>query len=204
MSSLPKNLGSTLRTLGFVEVEPGPGLIVDIRYASPDNVFGRAIYGSFDRLFLHPIAAEKLRGAVAGFLRRAAGGSLVVYDGLRPNRIQREMWDAVRGTPQWPYVGDPTIGSIHGFGFAVDLSWCGPDGQVCDMGTAFDSFVPLAEPRHEVAFLSAGLLTQEQVSNRLLLRSVMTDAGFLSIDLEWWHFDALPADLVRSQFTLIE
>jgi D-alanyl-D-alanine dipeptidase len=40
--------------------------------------------------------------------------------------------------------------------------------------------------------------------NRRLLRKVMTEAGFISISSEWWHFDAFPTDEVRRRFKIIE
>jgi zinc D-Ala-D-Ala dipeptidase len=155
-------------------------------------------------LFLHPIAADKLRGAVDNLARERPGWRLLVFDGLRPNRIQRLLWEAVKGTPQQPYVGDPTIGSIHAYGFAVDLSLADEGGREIDMGTPFDDFSPLSEPQREAEFLAAGRLTARQVENRALLRRVMTEAGFHPLPLEWWHFDALPPAEVRARFTLVE
>lgn len=72
------------------------------------------------------------------------------------------------------------------------------------MGTPFDDFTPLAEPRLEQAFLAAGRLTAAQIANRLVLRTVMEDAGFLHLPIEWWHFDALPAEQVRQSYALVE
>jgi D-alanyl-D-alanine dipeptidase len=38
----------------------------------------------------------------------------------------------------------------------------------------------------------------------MVLRQVMTHAGFLQLPHEWWHFDALPREEIRSGFRLIE
>lgn len=198
------DLGAALAAAGFVRVEARRGLVIDLRYATPDNVLGRAVYGSFDRLYLHPVAAAKLDGSVARLESTHPGLSFRVFDGLRPNRIQRQMWAAVAGTPQQAYVGDPAIGSIHGFGLAVDLTLTEATGRDLDMGTSFDDFTPKSEPQREAEFLAAGALTEVQVAHRRLLRTVMTDAGFLPIALEWWHFDALPPAEVRAKFALVE
>lgn len=198
------DLGAALAAAGFVRVEARRGLVIDLRYATPDNVLGRAVYGSFDRLYLHPVAAAKLDGAVAGLESTHPGLSFRVFDGLRPNRIQRQMWAAVAGTPQQHYVGDPAIGSIHGFGLAVDLTLTDAAGRDLDMGTSFDDFTPKSEPQREAEFLATCALTKEQVTHRRLLRTVMTDAGFLPIALEWWHFDALPPAEVRAKFAVVE
>lgn len=189
---------------GFVELGPADGLLIDLRYASADNIMGRNLYGAFDTLLLHAVAAAKLREAARLLAARRPDLRLLVFDGLRPNRIQRVFWDEVRGTPRQPYVADPAIGSLHGFGFAVDLSLADAGGRELDMGTPFDDFTPLAEPRREQAFLAEGRLTREQVEGRVLLRQVMENAGFLPLPIEWWHFDALPADQVRLRYPLVE
>ena len=188
----------------IVALDDTDGLVVDLRYASTNNFLGRDIYGSFDRLLLHGIAASKLRHAVALLARSWPDLKLLVFDGLRPNRVQRLFWELVRGTDQERYVGDPAVGSVHGFGLAVDLSLVGSDGVELDMGTAFDDFTPLAEPQREQGFLAAGALSEAQVGNRAVLRTVMVEAGFIPLPIEWWHFDALPADAVRRTFRLVE
>jgi D-alanyl-D-alanine dipeptidase len=71
------------------------------------------------------------------------------------------------------------------------------------MGTPFDGFTALVEPRLEAEFLASGALSASQIDNRLLLRKVMTQAGFHVLPIEWWHFDALPSDQVRGRFSLI-
>lgn len=55
-----------------------------------------------------------------------------------------------------------------------------PDNSL-DFGTAFDCFSPLSHPSYP------GISSQAK-ANRLLLRSLMTDAGFVPLDAEWWHF----------------
>ena len=189
---------------GFVDLSDDPAILVDLRYASTRNFVGRNVYGGFDRLVLHDIAAAKLRAAATLLARRRPDLRLLVFDGLRPNRIQRIFWDMVRGTPQQAYVGDPAVGSVHGFGLAVDLSLADSQGRELDMGTPFDDFSPLAEPRLEARFLASGALDRQQIDNRLLLRHAMEEAGFIALPIEWWHFDAVPAETARARFSLVE
>lgn len=198
------DLGAELTAAGFVHVAARRGLTIDLRYAGPDNFLGHAVYGRFDRLYLHPTAATKLDAAVASLERSRPDLNLRVFDGLRPTRIQRQMWAAVAGTPQQVYVADPAIGSIHGFGLAVDLTLTDAAGLDLDMGTAFDDFTAASEPQREAECLAAGLLTEMQIDHRRLLRNAMGDAGFLPIALEWWHFDALPPAAVRARFAMVE
>ena len=72
------------------------------------------------------------------------------------------------------------------------------------MGSGFDDFRDLSQPSLEEKFLASGELSAEHHANRLLLRSCMTDAGFLIIPHEWWHFEALPRADVRAGFRIIE
>jgi D-alanyl-D-alanine dipeptidase len=128
----------------------------------------------------------------------------VIYDALRPRSVQYVLWDKVKGTDRQKYVANPQHGSIHNFGFAVDVSILDENGKALDMGTPFDDFTALAQPRLEQAFLKAGKLTRQQLDNRLLLRKVMEDAGFIQLPVEWWHYDALPREKVMSEFEIVE
>ncbi|WP_165491205.1 M15 family metallopeptidase [Lichenihabitans psoromatis] len=189
---------------GFVDLTETDGIVVDLRYASTNNFVGRVIYDSFDRLMLHEIAAAKLISAIVALRQIRPDLRLLVFDGFRPNRVQRLFWAVVRGTAEQQFVADPEIGSVHSFGLAVDLSLIDATGQALDMGTDFDDFTERAEPRREADLLAQGALSELQVRNRMLLRTVMEAAGFLHLPIEWWHFDALPADQVRRLFSLIE
>ncbi len=188
----------------FVDLTGSPAIRVDLRYATANNFTGRVVYEGFDRLILHAVAAEKLLAAAALLRRRRPDLTLAVLDGLRPNRVQRLFWDRVRGTPHQHYVADPAIGSVHGYGLAVDVTLAEQGGRERDMGTGFDDFSALAEPRREEAFRQSGELSAVQLANRHLLRAVMAEAGFHPIPVEWWHFDALPPDEVRAKYHLIE
>ncbi|EDW8797414.1 M15 family metallopeptidase [Salmonella enterica subsp. enterica serovar Oakland] len=55
-----------------------------------------------------------------------------------------------------------------------------PDNSL-DFGTGFDCFSPLSHPDNV-------MLTAQQRANRLLLQTLMRDAGFTPLDTEWWHF----------------
>ncbi len=114
------------------------------------------------------------------------------------------LWNKVKGTQQQNYVANPTRGSLHNYGFAVDLSLMDAQGREVDMGTPFDAFTPMAEPRVEAQMLREGKLTETQVGNRKILREAMEEMGFRQLPIEWWHFDALPADRVRSAYAIVE
>ncbi len=154
-----------------------PGLITDVRYATPDNFTGKVVYPSA-RVFLRRPAAERL-AAAAAFLARHHGLRVKVFDGYRPLSVQKRFWEIL---PDDRYVANPATGSKHNRGAAVDLTLVGPDGADLDMGTAFDDFSERAG--HGYRDLLAGVL-----ANRRLLRSVMAAFGFEPLASEWWHYD---------------
>jgi len=188
----------------YVNLETTQGIVINLKYASNDNFMGEALYGEFRQAFLHKVAAAKLKLAVEGLQQLKPGWKLVVYDALRPRSIQRLFWNRVKGTPQQPYVANPDSGSMHNFGFAVDVSLMDESGREVDMGTKYDDFTGLSEPSSEERFLKAGKLGLSHVSNRRLLRKVMTAAGFEQQPNEWWHYDALPAKEVRANYPIVE
>lgn len=50
-----------------------------------------------------------------------------------------------------------------------------------DFGTGFDCFSPVSHPDYQQ-------LSPQMKANRLLLQTVMKQAGFKPLDTEWWHF----------------
>jgi zinc D-Ala-D-Ala dipeptidase len=190
---------------GLVDVQDvDPTILVDLKYARPDNFMGEPVYGTMRKCYLQPEAATLLGQASRLLDGHRPGLRLLVADGARPRSVQRRMWEMVRGTPMQPYVADPATGSMHNFGAAVDLTLATPDGSALDMGTGMDHFGVLAQPREEVRLFGKGLLTAGQIENRKLLRQVMTGAGFRPLPIEWWHFDAFGREETRRRFRIIE
>ena len=176
------------------------GIRVDLRYASANNFVGRDLYSPFDCAWLHRDAAAALEQVVAYLAERAPGHTALVLDALRPQRVQQQLWDALEGTGLQMYLANPTRGSIHSYGMALDITILDPAGRELDMGTGFDDMTDLSHPALEEGFLVAGKLTEQQVANRQLLRDAMFQAGFFGIRTEWWHFDCGDRDVVRATF----
>ena len=162
------------------------------------------MYGEFKKVFLHKIAAEKFRTAARLLEHEAPGMKFLILDALRPRAVQHVLWNHLEGKDRASYVADPVRGSNHNFGFAVDLTLLGPHYRELDMGTSFDSFQELAQPQREEHFLSEGRLTSDHVAHRRLLRKVMEGAGFIQLPHEWWHYDAVPREVVRARFPIVE
>lgn len=151
-------------------------IILDMRYATPDNFLGSAVY---------PCARCLLRREVANALQQASllflqqGYRLKLYDCYRPLEVQKKMWAVM---PNDQYVANPyTTGSIHNRGAAVDLTLVDASGKELDMGTAFDYFGK--EAHHDYQNLPDRVL-----ANRRLLRKVLETVGFKALETEWWHY----------------
>lgn len=188
----------------YIEQKSVNGLTIDLKYASANNFVGQNMYGAFNKAYLHRIAAAKLAKAIKNLEGISPKFKLIVYDALRPRSVQFILWDKVKGSEQEKYVANPKGGSIHNYGFALDISIVDESGKELDMGTPYDDFTELAQPRFEEKFLQLGKLNAQQIINRRLLRKVMEDAGFIQLPLEWWHFDALPKAEVRTKFRIVE
>jgi len=113
---------------------------------------------------------------------RPLGYGLLVFDGYRPWRITKQMWDHTPAAKK-EFVADPRKGSRHNRGCAVDLSlWDIAANQEAAMPGEYDEM----SPRSYAAYAGG---TAEQRARRDLLRSTMAHHGFTVLPAEWWHFD---------------
>lgn len=199
-----RSLSFLNKATDFVELHEGDGLRIDLRYAGTNNFVGHDMYGPFRQAFLHKIAAGKLSAAFRALRHDNPGYGFVIFDALRPRSVQRVLWDHVKGTEGESYIANPDNGSLHNFGFAIDLSVIDSSGRELDMGAGYDDFRPISQPKMEGHFLEQGLLTKEQIKNRLILRTAMEGAGFIQLPHEWWHYDAMPKAEVRERFKIVE
>lgn len=188
----------------FIEIVPSTNVVVELRYATSNNFMNKNVYDVFNKAFLHEKAFEKLSKAMVYLQQSKPGYKLIIFDALRPRSVQYKLWEHVVGTDQEKYVADPAGGSVHNYGFAVDLSVLDDKGKELDMGTAFDALNELSQPQLEAQFLKQGLITQKHVDNRMVLRDAMTKAGFIQLPHEWWHYDALPKSDVKKLYKIVE
>ena len=152
-----------------------PDAVLDIRYATKDNLTGRPLY-PFPAAFLRRSAALKLSAAAADL--RAKGLRLVIYDAYRPLSVQKALW-AAKPDPRW--VADPAKGSSHNRGGAVDLGLADDSGKPLSMPTAFDAFGPGA--RHGAKGAPAAARRRAET-----LKAALERAGFEPLADEWWHY----------------
>ncbi|RKR38459.1 D-alanyl-D-alanine dipeptidase [Paraburkholderia sp. BL17N1] len=161
----------------LIEITPAThGVDLDLVYATARNLTGKPIYQSAHCLLLEPAEAA-LRRAVE--LARQIGTTLRIFDAYRPPQAQQVLWDFL---PDPTYVADPTRGSNHSRGTALDLTLLDAHGEELDMGTGFDAMTIESEHFHPG-------LPEEVQRNRMLLLGVMHGAGFTHIKSEWWHYE---------------
>ena len=186
---------------GFVNVKDAdPSIKVSLMYTRPDNFTGKVLYTDLKEAYLHPLAAEALKKAQAELKRRRPELSLIVYDATRPMSVQQKMWDVVKGTSKSIYVSNPANGGgLHNYGFAVDVSICNEKGDTIPMGTIIDHLGREAQPKLEAEMLSRGIINQESLDNRRLLREVMAAGGYKVLNTEWWHFNLKTRKQVKSE-----
>ncbi len=150
-------------------------LIFDIRYATEKNFTGKKIYPCPD-VMLRKDAAFALKRAHD--ILKTKNLRMKIYDAYRPPSAQWKLW---YHTPIKLYVTDPRKGSKHSMGIAIDLTLVDESGKELDMGTSYDFF---GEASHHT-YMS---LPEKVLANRLLLKTTMENAGFISIKSEWWHY----------------
>jgi D-alanyl-D-alanine dipeptidase len=203
---LPQEKDAALEAAGFIDVATlDEGIKVHLVYATPYNFMGKVLYKNLSRAYLQPDVAERLRNAYRSLKKRRPDLTLLVYDAGRPLSIQREMWRMVEGTEWDYYVKNPNKGGgMHNFGAAVDLTLMDCTGQPLPMGTPYDYFGYEANTDNEDELVRTGRITPRERENRLLLRKVMTDAGFRTIRSEWWHFNACSLEEAIEKYPVIE
>jgi D-alanyl-D-alanine dipeptidase len=175
----PKETG-TFRRPDLVElVKLDPTIKLDIRYATPNNFTGKPVYDEA-RAFLQRPAAEALVRVSRAL--RAKGYGLAVFDGYRPWFVTKLFWDLTPADKK-QFVGDPSKGSRHNRGCAVDLT-------LYDLKTGLEVSMPgefdeMTERSH-VSY-AGGMPEQRRL--RDLLRASMEAEGFSVYEPEWWHYD---------------
>jgi len=155
-----------------------PGVIYDLRYASTNNFMHRRMYPAGTvNTFLRSPAARALLGVQEELQARGLG--LKIFDAYRPYAVTVRFWALVKDER---YVANPTKGSGHNRGIAVDLTIINTvTGKELDMGTGFDNFT-------DSAHHSFTGLPEELLQNRILLRTIMEKHGFKAFESEWWHY----------------
>ncbi len=194
---------------GFVVLaDQIPGIIQEIRYYSTYNFVGDRVDGYEEPVALLTIEAARALKGVANEAN-AMGYRLKIFDTYRPARAVRHfvLWGIedldLRMKPffypdlekQELFIkGYVASMSSHSRGSTVDLTLFEMEtGKEVDMGGPFDFFGELSHPDYKG-------ITEEQYSNRMLLRQMMIRNGFEPIDCEWWHFTLMDEPYPETYF----
>jgi D-alanyl-D-alanine dipeptidase len=153
-----------------------PRIKVEIRYATENNFTGKKLY-SVGKCFLRKFVAVKLDSVQKELENYGLG--IKVWDCYRPLSVQKILWSIV---PDERYVANPSKGSRHNRGCAVDLTLVDSLGNELPMPTGYDDFT---EKAHRNYFN----LPDTLIKNRMILENVMRKYGFIPLPTEWWHFD---------------
>ncbi len=175
----PKETGDFLKTDLVEIIKFDPTIKLDIRYATTNNFAGTVFY-SQPRAFAQRPAAE----AVARVSRklRGQGYGLLIHDAYRPWYVTKVFWDAMPDAKKI-FVADPSQGSRHNRGAAIDLSLYDlKTGKPVEMVGTYDE-----TSDRSAADYPGG--TSLQRWHRELLRDAMESEGFAVFEFEWWHFD---------------
>ncbi len=155
-----------------------PAIVYDLRYATTNNFMHRYMYPpKTKKTFMRAPAALALNKVQEAL--KMMGFGLKIFDAYRPFAVTVKFWELVKDER---YVANPSKGSGHNRGIAVDLTIINlKTGQELDMGTGFDNFTDSAH--HTFTSLS-----KEVLQNRTLLKTTKEKFGFKAFDTEWWHY----------------
>lgn len=179
--SQPRNEGN-FRNPELVELKKlDPTIHLDIRYATNNNFVGKPVYTQA-RAFLQRPAAEAL--VRVNKKLKEHGFGLLIFDGYRPWSVTKLFWDrATEEQRNIGFVADPSKGSRHNRGCAVDLTLYDlGTGEQVTMPSDYDEF-------SERAFYNYKGGDPETRRLRDLLIRIMESEGFKVLETEWWHFD---------------
>lgn len=180
--AIPRS-GNTLqraRSYDLVDVRAFiPGISIDLRYTTPENVTGRPLYPGRMPCLLRRETALKLK--IAHETLRAQGFGIRVWDAYRPPEAQEKLHKA--GASTHMFISPETMGwSRHCGGIAVDVTLVNGSNEEQRMPTGFDAGLHNASAKYQGS-------DPEVARNLELLQRAMLRAGFEQVRAEWWHFD---------------
>jgi len=173
-----------------------PDIVIDLRYSTKDHKFLNLPNGDMPLPKFYTVneclvllKAAKMLKTAQDSLRKITshngiaypqGIGIKIWDGYRPRAVQWLFWEIF---PNPVYIADPSTGSKHNRGGAIDLTLIDmATGNELQMPTLFDDFSDKAS--HDYNNLPPNIL-----ANRALLKSVMMYAGFSIYTAEWWHYE---------------
>jgi D-alanyl-D-alanine dipeptidase len=180
LAAKPPQETGDFRETDLVELRKlDPTIHLEIRYATTNNFLGTRFYSQARAFMQRPAAEAVVR---ANKILKSYGYGLLIHDAYRPWYVTKVFWDA---TPEdkHVFVADPSKGSRHNRGCAVDLTLYNlKTGRPVEMVSTYDETTARAYPDYPGG-------TSLQRWHRKLLRAAMEAEGFTVYEAEWWHFD---------------
>lgn len=157
-----------------------PTIKFDLRYATSNSFLSTPLYPANAKAYMQRPAAAALVKVHQKLKEQGFG--LLIHDSYRPWAVTKMFWDATE--PKFRhFVADPSKGSRHNRGCAVDLTLYDlKTGKPIEMVGGYDEFSDRSFPDYIGG-------THQQRWHRDLLRHAMESAGFTVYEMEWWHFD---------------
>jgi len=158
-----------------------PSIFIDLRY-TVTSASGKPLYLPNMPCLVHKSTAEKLKKVNRQL--KEYGYALKIWDAWRPPEAHHALWNAVRD-PR--YVVPPSKGlSWHCYGISVDVTLVKLNGTPVSMPSPFDEFSTRAASDYQGG--------DKEIARRVsLLQTLMKNAGFRTVESEWWHFDDMKA-----------
>ena len=176
MSILQTSRAVGIRLVDISAIDPT--IVIDLRYATENNVTGHRLYPKNWRPYVMPDVAKQLAGAQK-YLQQFRY-KLKIWDAYRPKEVQELLW---KYASKDDYVADPErgFGSTHSYGVSVDATLVDDWGQDATMPTKFDEFTPEAM----MNYTGRDPLVKQHLT---LLQKAMAHNRFYGLRVEWWHF----------------
>ena len=186
---------------GFVYINDiDESIKIDLRYSTTNNFTGHIIEGYKSNMAIISYDDAKFLVQVQNDLKKK-NLSLKIFDAYRPQmsvnyfiKWSNNLADTINKSLYYPKIKKPQLfpmgyiaeRSGHSRGSTVDLTIIdNKTNKELDMGTLYDFF----GPESSTDFSN---ITDNQMSNRLLLLKVMTKNGFKNYPMEWWHYTLVP------------
>ena len=155
-----------------------PTIVIDLRYATEQNVTKHALYPRGTKALILPSVAQQLAGAqkyLHQFHYR-----LKIWDAYRSKEAQELLW---KYAAKDQYVANPEkgFGSMHSYGVSVDATLVDDWSQDATMPTKFDEFTPQAM----MGYTGRDPSVKQHLT---LLQLAMAHNNFYGLRVEWWHF----------------
>ena len=176
MSILQTSRAAGIRLVDISAIDPT--IVIDLRYATENNVTGHQLYPKGARPYVLPSVATQLAG-VQRYLQQFRY-KLKIWDAYRPKAAQELLW---KYASKDDYVADPErgFGSMHSYGVSVDATLVDDWNQDATMPTKFDEFTPQAM----MSYIGPDPLVRQHLT---LLQKAMSHNRFYGLRVEWWHF----------------